>query len=61
MKVEIFNRFLRGDTKARGNGLGLYLVKTLLDEYAGEVWVEDRVPGDRSQGSRFVVVLPAAE
>ena len=60
-KDKIFNRFLRGDTKARGSGIGLYLVKTLLDSYSGKVWVEDRVEGDRSAGSRFVVMLPAVE
>ncbi len=52
-KDKIFNRFLRGDTKARGSGIGLYLVKTLLDSYAGKVWVEDRVEGDRSAGQPF--------
>jgi hypothetical protein len=25
------------------------------------VWVEDRVPGDMSKGSRFVVMLPASK
>jgi signal transduction histidine kinase len=40
-------------------GLGLYLVKTLVDSYGGRVWVEDRVPGDRTKGARFVVMLPA--
>ena len=60
-KDKIFNRFLRGDTKARGSGIGLYLVKVLLDHYAGKVWVEDRVEGNRSAGSRFVVMLPAVE
>jgi signal transduction histidine kinase len=40
-------------------GLGLYLVKTLVDSFGGRVWVEDRVIGDYSKGARFVVVLPA--
>lgn len=43
----------------RGKGLGLYLVKTLVDRFHGNVSVEDRVQGDRSMGSKFVVVLPA--
>ena len=61
LKVKVFNRHLRGNTKAKGSGVGLYLVKTLVDSYSGRVWVEDRVSGDRSQGSRFVVMLPAIE
>jgi hypothetical protein len=36
-------------------------VKTLVDGYHGKVWVEDRVPGDYTQGTRFVVKLHAAE
>jgi PAS domain S-box-containing protein len=59
MKDKIFNRLQRGETKARGLGLGLYLVKSLMDSYHGRVWVEDRVEGDYTNGSRFVVLLPA--
>ena len=59
MKVKIFNRLQRGETKVRGMGLGLYLVKSLVDSYHGRVWVEDRVSGDHTKGSRFVVILPA--
>ena len=59
MKEKIFNRLQRGNTRARGMGLGLYLVKSLVDSYQGRVWVEDRVPGDHKKGSKFVVILPA--
>ena len=59
MKEKVFNRLQRGETRARGMGLGLYLVKSLVDSYHGRVWVEDRVPGDHTKGSRFVVILPA--
>jgi signal transduction histidine kinase len=58
-KEKAFSRLNRGYTKASGSGLGLYLVRMLVKNYKGRVWVEDRVPGDYTQGSRFVVVLPA--
>jgi len=58
MKEKVFDRLRRGDTKAKGAGLGLYLVKTLVDSYGGKVWVEDRVTGDHMKGARFVVMLP---
>jgi PAS domain S-box-containing protein len=61
MKDVIFDRFRRGDTKAHGSGLGLYLVKTLVDSYGGKVWVEDRVKGDYTQGARFVIMLPVVD
>jgi PAS domain S-box-containing protein len=59
LKQEIFERYKRGDTKARGRGLGLYLVKTLVEDFGGKVWAENRVPGDYSKGSKFVLILPA--
>jgi PAS domain S-box-containing protein len=60
-KVKLFNRFARGDTKARGSGLGLYLVRTLVEHYKGRIAVEDRVPGDYRQGVRFVVSIPSCD
>jgi PAS domain S-box-containing protein len=60
LKGKIFNRLLRGTSRAKGMGLGLYLVKSLVESYNGRVWVEDRVPGDYTQGAKFVVMLPVA-
>ncbi|MBI0583673.1 MAG: PAS domain S-box protein [Methanomassiliicoccus sp.] len=59
LKRKLFQRKQRGKTKATGSGLGLYLVRKLVEDLNGRVWVEDRMAGDPSQGSRFVVLLPA--
>jgi signal transduction histidine kinase len=59
LKPKLFHRFQRGKTMAHGKGLGLYIVRTLVEGYQGKVWVEDRVPGDYAKGARFVVMLPA--
>lgn len=59
LKSKLFQRKQRGRTKTTGTGLGLYLVKKLVEDVNGRVWVEDRVPGDPSKGARFVVLLPA--
>jgi signal transduction histidine kinase len=56
----IFGRSMKGTSMAKGMGLGLYLVRSLVDSYGGQVSVEDRVPGDYTQGARFVVTLPVA-
>jgi signal transduction histidine kinase len=61
IKGRIFDRMLKGTTTAKGTGLGLYLVKSLVESYGGRAWVEDRMPGDHSKGTRFVVMLPEAE
>ncbi len=61
IKGKLFARFQRGMTKASGKGLGLYLVRTLVESYHGHVWVENRIHGDHTKGSRFVIELPSYE
>jgi PAS domain S-box-containing protein len=61
VKKKLFSRFSRGETKAKGKGLGLYLVKALVEDFQGRIWVEDRVAGDHSKGVKFVVMLPTSE
>ncbi len=61
-KPQLFQRFENLDTgtAAESHGLGLSVVKALVDRYQGKVWVEDRVKGDHTKGSTFVIVLPRA-
>ena len=47
--------------KAERRGIGLLLIKTLLDRFHGSLRIENRVPGDYRKGARFVVLLPAAD
>ncbi|MHA1965638.1 MAG: PAS domain S-box protein [Candidatus Thorarchaeota archaeon] len=42
----------------RVSGVGLTLVKQIVDQYSGSVRVENRVEGDFTKGARFVVNLP---
>jgi signal transduction histidine kinase len=61
-KPAIFQRFesLGTDVAAESHGLGLSVVKALVDRYHGRVWVEDRVKGDHTKGATFVLLLPKA-
>ncbi len=60
-KKIIFNRLERAGESAQGSGLGLTIVKHIIESYGGKVWVEDRVKGDRAQGSNFIVLLPKGD
>jgi len=54
---KIFTRFFRAgnaQAKASGNGLGLYIVKTLLDKISGKVWFES----EENKGTTFFVQIP---
>lgn len=60
-KEEVFRQFSRGYTRRNAPGLDRYIVKALVEGFDGEVRVEDRVSGDYTKGTRFVVGLPVAE
>ena len=53
-RSRIFERFVRLDGSSAGSGIGLYLVKALVDAHGGEITVQD-APGG---GARFEVRLP---
>jgi len=60
VKSQLFTGHQRGKL-IMGGGLGLYLVKTLVEDFHGKVGVEDRIAGDYTKGCRFIVMLPALE
>ena len=58
LKKSIFERGFKSDKNVSGMGLGLSLVKTIIESYNGQVWVEDKVKGDFTQGSKFILLIP---
>ncbi|MHA1377271.1 MAG: PAS domain S-box protein [Candidatus Helarchaeota archaeon] len=60
-KDAIFQRYFRDTKDISGMGLGLSFVKKIVNSYNGEILVRDRVQGDYSKGSEFVVLIPEAE
>ena len=61
MKHRIFIRANRKEEIYLGMGLGLSLVRGIIESYNGKIWVEDVVKGDRSKGSNFVILIPEGD
>ena len=69
-KEKIFDKGEKG-LNSEGTGIGLYLVKSLVETYGGDVWIEDRIkdniidtetPADTpSEGAVFVIELPTVQ
>src|SRR5262245_54139477 len=52
----VFKMFWRGDdSRTRGTGLGLYIVRSIVRDHGGKVWAASAGPG---RGSTFSVRLP---
>ncbi|WP_301665043.1 PAS domain S-box protein [Methanoculleus frigidifontis] len=60
VKEKLFQRFERGRAKGRGEGLGLFIARTLVERYGGTIRVDDRVAGRPEEGAafRFTLRLP---
>lgn len=53
----LFERFFRGDNVSKyipGSGLGLYIVKNLLENHGGKIWLESK----EGKGTNVYVELP---
>ncbi len=57
----LFEKFFRADNavtlETEGTGLGLYLVRLIVERFGGRIWCES----EEGEGSIFVVALPLAE
>ena len=61
MKEKLFHRFERGKARGKGDGLGLFICRTLVERYGGRIWIEDRVPGCPEDGAAFRFTLTLAK
>lgn len=43
---------------SKGMGIGLSLIAKLIELWGGKIWIEDRVEGNSSKGSNFVLLIP---
>ncbi len=56
----IFQRGYEKEKQSKGMGFGLSLVKRIILNYEGEIWVENNVKGDYTKGSNFILLIPEA-
>jgi ligand-binding sensor domain-containing protein/signal transduction histidine kinase len=54
LRDKIFTMFYRGNERSNGNGLGLYLVRNVLDKIHGSISLDT----EEGKYSRFIVTLP---
>ena len=57
-KKIIFRNGFKKEKQSKGMGLGLSLVKKIIDSYKGQIWVEDKSKGDFTKGSNFIILIP---
>lgn len=51
---KIFDKFTRVSSDTKGTGLGLYIVKQIVENNKGQVWCESTI----GQGSEFIIAIP---
>jgi signal transduction histidine kinase len=59
-KTPIFDLVAQIGESSGITGVSLSMAKSIVMLYGGSIWVENRVPTDRSRGSTFRILLPVA-
>ncbi len=57
IKPLIFQIGFNIEKRSKGMGFGLSIVKKIIDRFDGKITVENRVKGDHTQGSNFILLL----
>ncbi|MHA1335666.1 MAG: PAS domain S-box protein [Promethearchaeota archaeon] len=60
-KKIVFQRAEFLESLGKSLGLGLSLVKNIIESFGGIIYVKDRIKGDFTKGCKFIVLLPEAE
>lgn len=58
-KCKLFQGEQFQNEMSKGMGIGLSLVAKLIELYGGKISIEDRIKGEPSQGSNFILLIPS--
>lgn len=57
-KKIIFQEGHKDKKGGKGLGFGLTVVKKIIHQFNGKIWVEDKIKGNYTQGAKFVILFP---
>lgn len=57
-KKKIFAKNKDVVIKTRRIGIGLSIVKKIVNRFKGKIWIEDRIKGNYKEGSSFILIFP---
>ncbi len=57
-KSTIFKEGYKEEKGEKGLGFGLSLVKKIIANFNGKIWIEDKIKGDYKNGSNFIILIP---
>lgn len=60
-KEKIFKKGYKRIKSEKGMGMGLSLVRELIEGFNGKIWIENRIKEDYTKGSNFIILLPAVK
>lgn len=59
-KSQLFERYCTFKKQEEGTGLGLHIIRSLVEKYSGKLSVQNRIKNDYTQGTKFIIKIPEA-
>ncbi len=53
---KVFNEFYKGESQKQGMGLGLYLVRRIIEKHKGSIVIDSKI----NKGTKIEIVIPVS-